>query len=822
MTLSAGEKLGPYEIISKLGAGGMGEVWKARDTRLDRFVAVKVLPEHIAKRADLRQRFEREARAVASLNHPHICVLFDIGNHEGADFMVMEYLEGETLAERIGKGALPLDQALRFASQAADALDRAHRAGVTHRDVKPGNIMLTRDGVKVLDFGLATLIEPDQAGDADATVAAAPLTEVGTVLGTAAYMSPEQARGQRLDARTDIFSLGVVLYQMITGTLPFRGVNALDVISSILQKEPAPLTQHVAGVPPELEHLLRKTLRKDREERYQTARDLLVDLKDLTEEMAFAAKLERSGQAAQPEPLAAPAEIIPASHPPAAPATSSTQVILGEVKRHKLGVGLTLTLLLAGIALSYYGFFARRGDDPIESLAVLPFANVSGHPDTEYLSDGLTESIIFNLSRVTRLKVLPRSTVFRYKGKDQDPRTVGRELGVRAVLAGRIVQRGGDLSVSAELIEVSENRVLWGQQYNLADALVLQQTISKEISQRLRLGLSGEEEKLVTRSYTYDNEAYQLYLKGSYHYSKFPDEDIRKSIQYFQQAIEKEPNYALAWSGMTLSYMSLWFRGLLTPEESMPKAKAAAVRAVAIDNTLAEAHLSLANVKYNYEWDFPGGEQEFKRAIELSPNLGRAHEQYGLLLSLLGRAEESMAEARRALELEPFSLRTGFNAGVIYWHARQFDRMREQGRKCIEMDPNFYGGHALIGNEAEANGRYEQAVAEITKAVELGGGTQELSGLGGVYGKMGQRDKAQQVLSQLMKLSTQRHVRRLDIAMVYAGLGEMDRAFEWLEKAYQQREGPVVWLKVIYGRRYPALGRDPRFADLLRRIGLPQ
>ena len=394
---------------------------------------------------------------------------------------------------------------------------------------------------------------------------------------------------------------------------------------------------------------------------------------------------------------------------------------------------------------------------------------------------------------------------------------------MRAVLAGRIVQRGGDLSVSAELIEVRENRVLWGQQYNrkLADALALQQAISKEISERLRLRLSGEEEKLVTRSYTDNNEAYQLYLKGSYHYGKYADGEIRKSIEYFEQAIEKEPNYALAWSGMSLSYVSLWFRGLISPEE-VSKAKAAAVRALAIDNTLAEAHQSLANLKYSYEWDFPGAEQEFKRTIDLSPNLRRAHEQYGLLLVSLGRADEASAEGRRALELEPFSLRTCFNAGAIYLHSGQYDRAREQGGKCIEMDPNFPGGHMLIAAEAGARGRYEQAAAEFQKAAELGFGTEATSELGTAYALMGQRDKAQRVLSELLKLSTERYVRRMDIAKVYMGLGEMDRAFEWLEKAYQQREGPLVFLKLTWCRWNPALGRDPRLADLQRRIGLPQ
>ncbi len=828
-TLSPNTTLSHYRILAQLGAGGMGEVYLAEDTQLERKVALKLLPAEFTKDPDRVRRFVQEAKAASALNHPNIITIHETGAAEGAHYIATEYIDGETLREQMKRVRLSLAFALDVAIQMSSALAAAHEAGITHRDIKPENVMVRRDClVKVLDFGLARLTgKPTHADvDTEAATLAKVTTDPGTVMGTPQYMSPEQARGQKVDARTDIFSLGVVLYEMLAGRAPFDGVNALDVIGSILKTEPSQLRQHTPDVPPELERIVSKALAKNRDERYQGIKDLQLDLKALKRELEFTAEFARTGLTDKKETVTAEAAVPTSETSGAATTTSSAQIILGEMKRHKLGVALTLALLLLGLgALGYYGFFARGGDDPINSLAILPFTNVSGDPNTEYLSDGLTESIIYNLSQLTRLKVVPPNSVSRYKGKATDPETVRRELGVRAILTGRVVQRGDDLSISAELVDTQDNKVLWGQQYNrkLADALALQQEISKAISERLRLRLSGAEEQVVTRSYTDKSEVYQLYLKGRYQFGKYSEEGFQKSIGYYEQAIEKDPNYALAWSGMGNSYLLLWYFGHLAPAESVPKWKAAITRALEIDQRLAEGHSSLARLKCYYEWDFAGAEREYRHALELNPNSVDAHGQYGTLLAVMGRTDEAMVEGRRAVELDPLSLITNHNVGWIYWTVGEFDRLGEQGRKLIELEPNFFGGHWLIANEAIARGRYEQATAEIEKAVELEAGrTRQLSVLGCLYGITGKRDKAEQVLSQLMQLSKRRHVLRSDIARVYAGLDDKDRAFAWFEQAYQQREGNLLFLKADARSLFPALKSDPRLADLLRRIGLPQ
>lgn len=825
-----------YRIVDKLGAGGMGEVYLAEDTRLDRRVALKLLPSEFTTHVDRVQRFVQEAKAASALSHPNIITIYEIGETDGIHYIVTEFIEGQTLRQHQTSEKLSLGAALDIAIQTASALAAAHEAGIIHRDIKPENVMVRRDSlVKVLDFGLAKLTERSSAKvDEHAATLAKIATDPGTVMGTPQYMSPEQARGQKADARSDIFSLGVVLYELLAGRPPFDGVNAIDVMAAILDREPGPLKQHVATVPDELQRIVSKALRKNPEQRYQTSKDLLIDLKEIRQELELEAKLsqrlqtqpETTATMVQPALRTSPTEASVTAPRVGVATTSSAQIIVGEMKRHKLGVALTLALLLlAGAVISYYAFFARSNAAPLDSLAILPFTNVSGDPNTEYLSDGLTESIIYNLSQLTRLKVVPPASVSRYKGQAVDTETVRRDLRVQAIVTGRVVQRGEDLTVSAELIDASENRVLWGQQYNrkLADALALQQEISKAISERLRLRLSGAEEKLVTQNYTDKNEVYQLYLKGRYQFGKYSEEGFRKSIDYYEQAIEKDPNYALAWSGMGNSYLLLWYFGHLAPAESVPKWKAAITRALALDQNLAECHSSLARLKCYYDWDFSGAEREYRQALELNPNYAEAHEQYGNLLAIMGRTDEALAEARRALALDPLSLVTNQNVGWLYWTVSQFEPLREQGRRLIELEPNFFAGHWLIGYEAIAMGRYEQATAEIEKAVKLGDGrTRQLSVLGCLYGVTGRRDEAKKVLSKLMELSKRSYVLRSDIARVYAGLGEKERAFDWFEQACRQREGNMVFIKADARSLFPDLNSDPRMADLIRRIGLPQ
>jgi eukaryotic-like serine/threonine-protein kinase len=551
-----GKTLSHYQVTEKLGAGGMGEVYLAQDTQLRRKVALKLLPAQFTKDEDRLHRFEQEAYAASALNHPNIITIHEIGQVGDSHFIATEFIDGQTLRQQM-TSRLRLTEALDVVIQVASALTAAHAAGILHRDVKPENVMLRPDGlVKVLDFGLAKLAERSSPRmGAEAPTAAQVDTDPGTVMGTAQYMSPEQARGLKVDGRTDIFSLGVVLYEMVAGRAPFEGATAADLIISIVEKEPAPLSRYAPDVRAELQRIVSKALRKDRETRYQTVKDLLIDLKSLREELEFEAKLERSGERnvtrgelvtpSGGQAGVAAGELVVSTEEAGVVVrtTSSAEYLVGEVRRHKGPVLLALAILIiAGAAI----FYSARGGKAIDSVAVLPFVNASADPDTEYLSDGITESLINSLSQVSRIKVIARSSVFRYKGRETDPRAVGRELGVQAVLTGRVMQRGDDLSISAELMDARDNSHIWGEQYHrkLADLLTVQQEITRDMSEKLRLKLSGEEQKRLTKSYTENAEAFQLYSKGRYYWNRQTEDGTKKAIECFQQAIDKDPNYA--------------------------------------------------------------------------------------------------------------------------------------------------------------------------------------------------------------------------------------------------------------------------------------
>jgi serine/threonine-protein kinase len=629
MSLEPGTMLGRYEVRSKLGEGGMGEVYLARDTELGRTVAVKVLSADVAIDERRMNRFVQEARAASALNQPNILTIYEIGRADGVPFIATEFIDGETLRERLRSSPLRLGDALDIAAQAAGALAAAHAAGIVHRDVKPENVMLRRDHVvKVLDFGLAKLTEdrttlnPD-----DAPTRLLVNTDSGVVMGTAQYMSPEQARGLEVDARTDIFSLGVVLYEMVAGRAPFEGATQSDVLVSILDREPTPLARFAPDVPMELERIVAKALAKDHEARYQTMKDLAIDLRALKQRLEVEAEIGRT----QEPRHTADAKIEHATRILAARPTSSAEYAAGGLKKHqRAAVAALLGLLLAVGGISFWYFHQRSATAAqIESIAVLPFENRSADADAEYLSDGLTESLIYRLSQLPNLKVSPTSLVFRYKGKEADPIKAGNELGVSAVLSGRITQRGDNLMISAELVDVRDNKLLWGEQYDrkTSELLATQREIAREIVDKLKLKVSGQERGLA-KHYTESNEAYQLYLKGRFYYNKRTGEGMQKSLEYFQQAIERDPTFALAYSGLADSYNLLGATdagGTVRPNEALPKAKAAALRATEIDESLAEPHVSLAHVKYYYDRDWPGAEREFKRAIELNPNYPQAH-----------------------------------------------------------------------------------------------------------------------------------------------------------------------------------------------------
>jgi serine/threonine-protein kinase len=782
-----GKILSHYQVMEKLGQGGMGEVYLAQDTQLRRSVALKLLPVQFTKDEDRLERFEQEAYAASALNHPNIITIHEIGQAGDSHFIATEFVDGQTLRQRL-TSRMRLTEVLDVITQVASALAAAHAAGIWHRDVKPENVMLRPDGlVKVLDFGLAKLAERSSPGtDAEALTAGKVDTDPGIVMGTAQYMSPEQARGLKIDSRTDIFSLGVVLYEMVAGRAPFEGATATDLIISIVEKEPAQLSRYISDVPAELQRIVSKALRKDRETRYQTAKDLLTDLKSLREELEFEAKLERSGQSNVPSGgVVAPggAQLGVAEREPAVSTekkdalrtTSSAEYLVSEVRHHKGFALLALAILI--IAGAAYLYFAGSGK-AIDSVAVLPFVNASADPDAEYLSDGITESLINSLSLVSRIKVIARTSVFRYKGRETDPRAVGRELGVRAVLTGRVMQRGDNLSISAELIDARDNSHLWGEQYHrkLADLMAVQEEIATEMSEKLRVKLSGEEQQRLTKSYTDNAEAYQHYLKGRYYWEKTTEESAKKSMEHFQRAIEIDPNYALAYVGLADGHLGLQFHSSAAPKDGYQRAKAAVVRAQEIDDTLAEVHASLGEIRSHYEWDFPGAEREYKRAIQLKPNYALAHWWYGVYLSAMGRHQEAIAEAKRAQELEPLSVLISDVVGYIHLQARQYDQSIEELRNALELDPNFAIARNDRGGAYLQKGKYEEAITEISKAVVLSGGEPiYVSELGYAYAVTGQRDEAVKRLDQLKEMSKGRYVGPSHIALIYVVLGKKIR-----------------------------------------------
>jgi len=841
VTIAAGTKLSRYEIRSKIGEGGMGEVYLAQDRKLDRKVALKILPANLAANHERMRRFTWEARAAAALNHPHIAHIYEIGASDDLHFIAMEFIDGVTLREKIHREHTELRKLLRYLQQVAEALAKAHAGAIVHRDLKPENIMITRDDyAKILDFGLAKLIEahgPSERDPLSSEVATALLEHQslpGSVIGTVGYMSPEQAQGRvnEIDHRSDIFSFGCILYEAATGQKAFEGVDALDSLHKIIHAPTPQISEINPAAPAELQRIVRRCLAKDPEDRYQTIKDVAIELRELRRELASSAAIDVTVPPAEKfgaQPIDAQdarsfssERTIPSvTHP-----SSSAEYIVSEIKQHKLVAGIAAFVLALGVVGLVAYLRTRNTEVAIESIAVLPFVNQNLDPDSEYLSDGLTESIINSLTQLPNLKVIARSSVFRYKGKESDPLAVGKELGVRAVLTGRILQRGDNLMISTELLDVGDNKQLWGEQYSekVSDLLAVQREIAKEITDNLRLKLSGPEQSRVTKHYTENPEAYQLYLKGRFYWNKRTEEGVEKGIEYFQQAVEKDPKYALAYTGIADSYSLLTMAidvGSLSPSQAIPKARAAAMKALELDDTLAEAHTSLAFIKLNYDWDWSAAETEFRRGIELNPNSANAHHWYSHYLMAMGRTNESLAESKRALELDQLSLIMNTHLGWHYFMAHQFDLAIEQLRKTIEMDPNYGLAHWYLGLAYEQSAMYAQAAAELQTAKDLLKKNVGIeAGIGRVDALSGKRAEAEKVIDELKDRSKQIYVSSYHIASIYASLGDKDRAFEWLQGAYKERSDSLVYLKV--DPKMDSLRSDPRFTDLLRSVGLPQ
>jgi serine/threonine-protein kinase len=836
-TNSLPEYIAHYRILRRLGKGGMGEVFLGEDTKQHgRKVALKVLPQELTQSESRLRRFKQEARAILALNHPNILTVFEIGEAAGSHYIATEYIEGETLRHCLQRGPLKLDETLGIGIQVAMALEAAHAAGIVHRDVKPENIMLRQDKfvrdrfVKVLDFGIAKLTDRDSS-TADPEAVTIPISETspGAIMGTSGYMSPEQAQGESIDERSDIFSLGVVLYEMVAGHPPFKGKTDSHTLVLIIDHEPAPLLQHVPNAPRQLERIVSKALAKDRFKRYQTITDLKLDLEQLREELHFSESPETiaGGTRATQADLLSAVPTIAKSQTNMALETASTDDSKLREKRTKWltysVLGLLLLLVVAGAV-----FFASSSR-PINSVAILPFVNDSKDPNAEYLSDGLTESIINSLSQLPNLKVMSRNAVFRFKRPDEDPVEAGRTLNVGAVLTGRLVKLDDRVVIKTELIKVDDGSQLWGAEYNssLADIFSVQDEVSKKISQSLRLRLSGEDEEKLAKRYTKDAEAYQLYLKGRYFWNKRNEEGFRNGIDYFKRAEEKDPTFALAFSGLADSYALLCDIGVVRPLDEMPKAKAAAQKAVDADPSLAEAYTSRAFVRLSYDWDWLGAQNDFQQALKLNPKYPTAHQWYASYLMQMGKFSLAKAEIEEAHKLDPLSPIISANTGLYSYYEHNYDDAIAKYKLTLQSDPDFWVARHYLALAYVQKGMHQEAIAELRKLIKapesgpvpekvIEAESEASASLGFVYGRAGKQAEARAILNQLDTLSKRRYVSPLYFAIVYAGLKDNDKAMEYLNKAFDARHPGLVLIRIE--PMFDALRSDDRFKQLIKRF----
>jgi len=824
MSITPGTKLGRYKIRSKIGEGGMGKVYLALDTKLDRKVALKILPVELAADKDRMLRFEQEAKATAALNHPNILTVYEIGEADGKNYISTELIDGPTLREHLAqKEELPLDTILVIGVQVAEALSAAHQTGIIHRDIKPENIMLRRDGiVKVLDFGLAKLTEPlpPESVDAEAPTRAAIKTEPGMVMGTASYMSPEQARGLEVDARTDIFSVGVLIYEMVAGRKPFDAPKSNEIIASILSdKEAPPLARYTNEAPAELQRIVSKALRKNRDQRYQTTKDFLLDLQNLKHDLEFA----RKSQSSVPPNSKSAATVL--EHFPNGRATDSlvrptvTAGGLTNAHRPNLGAAVLVAAMLIGTGAGLYLYFSRARQGPINSMAVLPFVNASGNADFEYLSDGMTETLINNLSQIPDLSVKARSTVFRYKGKGVTPQQVGSELSVQAVLNGHVTEQGDQLTLNLELADARTGDLIWGEQYirKATDLIALQNQIARDVSSKLRTRLSNANKQKLAKNYTENTEAYKLYLQGVFYSNQL---NSARAIEYLRQAIAIDPNYALAYSGLGDSYLfslvAIGGQRTADADEVLPKARECAAKAIELDNDLPDAHALMGLLLLMQDRDFAGCEREIVRAIELNPNYAEGRRRNGLRLFYLGQFEAARSELRKALELDPLSNLYNYHYAQTLVYEGRYNEAEARIRKNLELDSRFQLFHSQLSTLYRLQGNYPGAVEESAKTSELQSQPASARLKRESFAKGGWQGYQQVLVTELEQNKSNPYA----LAIAYIELREKEKAFAALDEVFNAHSNFVGYFKI--DPQLNPLRDDPRFAVLLKKSGFVQ
>jgi serine/threonine-protein kinase len=752
-----GKTLSHYRILEKIGGGGMGDVYRAQDINLGRFVAIKFPSDETFLNPAALERFRREAKAASGLTHPNICTIYEFDDSEDRPFLVMELLEGQTLQKLIAGQGLDTERVVAFGIQIAEALAAAHKKGILHRDIKPGNIFVVDDDVvKILDFGLAKLSPPASADSAAVAGlgTVAPVTESRTIMGTANYMSPEQWEGEILDVRTDLFSTGAVLYEMCTGHIAFSGANIRDVIFHL---DPIPPQHWNLSLPVRMVEIINKALEKDRELRYQSALEIATDLK----------RLERDLKRTIADP----------------PIKSRSRV----------------------------------RETGILPIAVLPLRNAPNDPEAEFLADGISESLISTLSQLPNLRVICRMSSFRYRGDSVDPITVGRDLSVKAIIVGRIVTKGDSLSVDLELIDTLHASHMWGRIFlrKRADLVTLQEEIADSVADELQA--KSNEKKSPAKRSTRNSKALELYLKGRYYWNKRTTEPLRKGLDCFKQAIDIDPSYAQAHAGVADSYAMLVWNLAISSHDGLPRARVSALKALEIDNRLAEGHASLAFVKLFYDWDWKGADTEFQRTFKVDANYAMARQWYAMELAALGRYEEAKQTTDHALQLDPLSNSINATSGLVFYFSREFEPSLAQCRKTIELDPNFFASHFVCGLALEQMGQHDEALAEFQAAVDLSGRLPLfLAALGHAYALVGRKTETHELIDEIRDASKHKYESSYSVAAIYAGLGQTDQALEWLERACDERATWMIFLKVH--PYFDNLHTEPRFQELLKRF----